>query len=114
MRRQQPCHERGRAHATGGHVSGIGLDGSTYASGWARAGECLVLAAHPDDETAGAAWLLQRVPICTVMHVTDGAPLDPGLLAKDAQRSREAYAVLRRKGGRYTLLARMPEDLSVN
>jgi LmbE family N-acetylglucosaminyl deacetylase len=57
----------------------------------------MVLAAHPDDETAGAAWLLQRVPVCTVMHVTDGAPIDPSEPAKDAQRSREAYAILRRQ-----------------
>lgn len=57
----------------------------------------MIVAAHPDDETVGAAWLLQRVPVCTIMHVTDGAPMDPGLCAQDAQRTREAYAELRRK-----------------
>src|SRR5687768_13898514 len=76
---------------------GIGLDGAECASSWTRAGECLVLAAHPDDETVGAAWLLQRVPLCTVVHLTDGAPIDREMRERDARRSRQAYALLRRR-----------------
>lgn len=76
---------------------GISLDEAEYPTGWTRAGECLILAAHPDDETVGAAWLLQRVPVCTVVHLTDGAPLDPDLREQEARRSRQAYALLRRR-----------------
>jgi N-acetylglucosamine malate deacetylase 2 len=76
---------------------GISLDGAEYPSSWTRANECVILAAHPDDETVGAAWLMQRVPVCTVIHLTDGAPLDPGMGVQDARRTREAYALLRRR-----------------
>ena len=34
----------------------------------------LVVAAHPDDETVGASWLLAQLPDVQVLHVTDGAP----------------------------------------
>jgi N-acetylglucosamine malate deacetylase 2 len=92
-------------------VNGSGLESGLRAQGWTRAGECMILAAHPDDETAGAAWLLQRVPVCTVMHLTDGAPLDPGLREPEAQRSRERYAVLRRKEALHAMeRVDIPED----
>ncbi|ACG72310.1 LmbE family protein [Anaeromyxobacter sp. K] len=55
----------------------------------------LVIAAHPDDETIGAASLLLRHR-AAVVHVTDGAPRDPALRAGGAANGREAYARLRR------------------
>lgn len=75
-------------------VSRVGAESPTA---WMRAGECVILAAHPDDETVGAAWLLQHVPICTVLHLTDGAPLDRSLQNEDALRTRQAYARIRRR-----------------
>jgi LmbE family N-acetylglucosaminyl deacetylase len=70
---------------------------SEQTGAFAGAEECVIIAAHPDDETAGAAWLLQRVPVCTVIHLTDGAPIDPGLTEEAAVRARAAYARVRRR-----------------
>jgi LmbE family N-acetylglucosaminyl deacetylase len=90
---------------------GIGLDEAEYPSGWTQANECVILAAHPDDETVGAAWLMQRVPVCTVLHLTDGAPLEPGVRSQDARRSREAYALLRRREAVEAMnVVRIPPD----
>lgn len=36
-----------------------------------------IVAAHPDDETIGASWLLGSCPNLRVVHVTNGAPRDP-------------------------------------
>jgi N-acetylglucosamine malate deacetylase 2 len=91
---------------------GIGLDETEYPSGWTRANECVILAAHPDDETVGAAWLLQRVPVCTVVHLTDGAPIEPNQQrSQDARRSRAAYALLRRREAVEAMnVVRIPPD----
>jgi len=37
---------------------------------------CVIVAAHPDDETVSASYLLARVPGIRIVHVTDGAPRD--------------------------------------
>lgn len=41
------------------------------------AARLVVVAAHPDDETVGAASLLFRAGASSVVHLTDGAPRDP-------------------------------------
>jgi LmbE family N-acetylglucosaminyl deacetylase len=55
----------------------------------------LVVAAHPDDETIGASWVLSRSESASVLHVTDGAPQDRTLWSPEAPGTREAYARLR-------------------
>jgi N-acetylglucosamine malate deacetylase 2 len=55
----------------------------------------LLLVAHQDDETIGASALLGRVPGCTVVYLTDGAPKDPRLRSPLAGTSRQHYAQLR-------------------
>ncbi|MET0391158.1 MAG: PIG-L family deacetylase [Polyangiales bacterium] len=56
----------------------------------------LVLAAHPDDETVGAASLLLDLPRCVVVHLTDGAPFDKRLWPSGLLGDRRAYAHVRR------------------
>ncbi len=58
-------------------------------------GGLLIIAAHPDDETVGAASLLLRAEQVAVVHVTDGAPRDPAL--RPGHPDREAYARVRRR-----------------
>ncbi|MBN1209537.1 MAG: PIG-L family deacetylase [Myxococcaceae bacterium] len=59
---------------------------------------CIVVVAHPDDETLGAGGLLQHLAGATIVHVTDGAPRDRRLLPfpPGFEISRERYAALRR------------------
>jgi LmbE family N-acetylglucosaminyl deacetylase len=59
----------------------------------------LVIAAHPSDETIGAAGRLAFVAsVCHVVHVTDGAPTRRTFFPERATGlSRTAYARLRRK-----------------
>jgi LmbE family N-acetylglucosaminyl deacetylase len=59
------------------------------AAGW------LLVAAHPDDETIGAAGLILAHPRVEVIHLTDGAPLDARLWPREAPATREEYARLR-------------------
>jgi LmbE family N-acetylglucosaminyl deacetylase len=56
----------------------------------------LLIAAHPDDETIGAAGLLSRLPRCELVYLTDGAPRDLRW-APAARGSREDYAEVRRR-----------------
>src|SRR5512142_392921 len=62
----------------------------------------VVVAAHPDDETIGAASLLLVAPHAAVIHVTDGAPRDPRLRPAGAD-DRAAYARRRRDEARAAL-----------
>lgn len=55
----------------------------------------VVVAAHPDDETIGAASALLAAGGAAVVHVTDGAPREPRL-RPPGHADREAYARLRR------------------
>lgn len=54
-----------------------------------------IVAAHPDDETVGAAGLLLSAGRAAVVHLTDGAPRDPRL-RPPGHEDRDAYARLRR------------------
>lgn len=56
----------------------------------------LIVVAHPDDETIGAASWLIREPSCVVVHVTDGAPRDPAFWLSAHNGSRAQYAQVRR------------------
>ncbi|HVI02513.1 MAG TPA: PIG-L family deacetylase [Enhygromyxa sp.] len=60
-----------------------------------RAARALVIVAHPDDETIGAASLLLRRWRCRLIHVTNGAPRDPRFRPAHAG-TRQQYARLRR------------------
>lgn len=60
-----------------------------------RACRALLIVAHPDDETIGAASLLFRRWRCRLIHVTNGAPRDPRFRS-DLASSRQHYAQLRR------------------
>ncbi len=55
----------------------------------------LLLAAHQDDETIGATQVLARIPNCTVVFLTDGAPRSLSLRSSNHSLSREQYASLR-------------------
>lgn len=62
-----------------------------------RATSCVVVAAHPDDETLSAGGLIGRLPLVSVVHVTDGAPRDRRFFPAGLRLSREGYAALRRE-----------------
>jgi LmbE family N-acetylglucosaminyl deacetylase len=63
----------------------------------------VVLAAHPEDETLGAATLLSRLSDPWVIGVTDGAPRDPRFVPEGAPADTVAYARLRRREMRAAL-----------
>ncbi|HEV8630364.1 MAG TPA: PIG-L family deacetylase [Thermoanaerobaculia bacterium] len=56
----------------------------------------MVLAAHPDDETLGAAGLLSRLRDPWVVCLTDGSPRDQRFVPAGAPVSRSGYAKRRR------------------
>lgn len=58
-------------------------------------GRTMLIMAHPDDETGGAGFLLQRLSDAMVVFCTDGAPDEPWFWR--SCESREAYAAVRRK-----------------
>lgn len=55
-----------------------------------------VLAAHPDDESIGASFLLSHCSEPRVIYLTDGAPRNTTLWPPDFRGSREDYARCRR------------------
>ena len=70
-----------------------------------------IVAAHPDDETIGAALVLSRTPEAHVLHVTDGAPGNLRFAAAAGCDSRESYAEMRSRELSCALaLAGIPAD----
>lgn len=63
----------------------------------------LFVAAHPDDETVGAAVAVCELPISHVVHVTDGAPRDMTDARRLGLSSRGRYALHRRQEARHAL-----------
>ncbi|WP_437722228.1 PIG-L deacetylase family protein [Sorangium sp. So ce861] len=62
-----------------------------------RPPRCLVVVAHPDDETIGLGARIGRLQPLEVVHVTDGAPRDSRFMpAELADIGRERYIALRR------------------
>ncbi|WP_437304504.1 PIG-L deacetylase family protein [Sorangium sp. So ce388] len=63
-----------------------------------RAPRCLVVLAHPDDETIGLGARIGRLAPIEVIHVTDGAPRDSRFMpAELADVGRARYTALRRE-----------------
>ncbi len=59
---------------------------------------CLLIAPHPDDESIGAGvWMSKRRGDVTLLHVTDGAPLDPQYARSCGFADPEMYSVARRR-----------------
>ena len=56
----------------------------------------LVIAAHPDDESIGAASLLTTLPECAVLHLSDGVPRDRSFWAPNAAATADGYSSQRR------------------
>jgi LmbE family N-acetylglucosaminyl deacetylase len=55
-----------------------------------------LVAAHPDDETASAGWLLTQLRRVTILHATDGAPRDMQDALAAGFSTRRDYARARR------------------
>lgn len=62
-----------------------------------RALRCAVIVAHPADEIVGAGCLISKLSEVSVLHVTDGAPLDLHYAKAAGYDTREDYAVARRE-----------------
>ena len=69
----------------------------THSTGEAGARRLVVIVAHPDDEAIGAGAVLRGFPDVTVVHVTDGAPLDEGYAQRKGFPNRDSYAEARRR-----------------
>jgi len=75
----------------------------------------LVIAAHPDDETIGAAVRISRTKGIQIIHVTDGSPLDPAdAITAGFTRPRDYAAARREEAERALALAGVPKDAITN
>lgn len=81
----------------------------------ARVPRTLLIAAHPDDETIGAAINISRTPGIQIVHVTEGSPPDLGDALAAGCSSREQYAAARRQEAERALaLAAVPREAITN
>lgn len=62
-----------------------------------QAGRVVIVAAHPDDEVIGAGGLLRHLRRVTIIHTTDGSPVDQVDARRNGFHSREDYARARRE-----------------
>lgn len=78
----------------------------------AKAGNVIILAAHPDDEVIGASTAIRMAGgSAYVAFLTDGAPLDPALWSSHQELSRSEYATLRWREAAAALgLVGVPEE----
>ena len=75
----------------------------------------LLIAAHPDDETIGAAIRISRTPGIRIVHVTEGSPDNPADAIAAGFSTREAYAAARHQETlRALALANVPQDAVTN
>jgi N-acetylglucosamine malate deacetylase 2 len=75
----------------------------------------LLIAAHPDDETIGAAIRISRTPGIRIVHVTEGSPDNPADAIAAGFSTREAYAAARHQETlRALALANVPPDAVTN
>ena len=77
--------------------------------------QTLIIAAHPDDETIGAAVRISRTKGIRIIHATDGSPLDLSDAIAAGFSTREEYAANRREETEAALaLAGVPQDAIAN
>lgn len=75
----------------------------------------LLIAAHPDDETIGAAIRISHTPGIRIVHVTEGAPDNSADVLACGFSTPEAYAAARRQEVlRALALANVPHDAVTN
>ena len=75
----------------------------------------LLIAAHPDDETVGAAIRISQTPDIQVIHVTEGSPPNPADAFAAGCSTRDEYAhVRRREAVRAMALAGVSADAITN
>lgn len=81
----------------------------------ASAPRTLLIAAHPADETVGAAIRISRTPGIQIVHVTEGSPPDQSDAFAAGCSSREEYALARRQEAvRALALADVPRTAITN
>lgn len=107
VRRQRDKRLQPASEIVSSILDGIGA--APRADGSAR--RVAVIVAHPDDEAIGAGAVLRGFPDVTVVHVTDGAPLDEEYARRKGFASRADYAQARRNEVVAALkVIGMPED----
>lgn len=78
---------------------------------WVRHSRCSVIVAHPDDEVIGAGGLISQLANVTILHVTDGAPINREMAKAAGFEQSSDYARVRREECVTALaLANVPEE----